>query len=146
MVFSHIAALELSEKILNHRSRYRDLFDPSRIKLAGLGSFIKEQVDVVSKFLGKWFPVKDLQALADLAPGDAKVVKYEGHSIALHKDDIGNFHAVSPSCTHVHCSVAWNSAEKSWDCPCHGSRYSCDGKVLTAPASKDLEPIRLKHE
>ncbi len=146
MVFSHVAALELSEKILNNRSKYKDLFDPSRIKLAGLSNFIKEQADVVAKFLGKWFYVKDLEALADLAPGDAKVVKYEGHSIALHKDDMGNFHAVSPTCTHVHCSVAWNNAERSWDCPCHGARYSFDGKVLTGPASKDLEPIKLKHE
>lgn len=146
MVFSHVAALELTEKILLGRSRFNDLFDPSRIKLAGLGNFIKEQADVVAQFFGKWFSVKDLQALADLAPGDAKVVKYEGHSIALHKDDTGNFHAVSPTCTHVHCSVAWNNAEKSWDCPCHGARYSYDGKVLTGPASKDLEPISLKHE
>ena len=146
ITFSNIAALEISSRILYGTSKYNNLFDPSRIKLAGLSNFVKEQVDVAVQFIGKWFSVKDMDGLAELAPGDAKVVKYEGNSIALYKDEEGNLHAVSPSCTHVHCSVAWNTAEKSWDCPCHGSRFSFDGEVLTAPASKGLEAVDLRHD
>jgi Rieske Fe-S protein len=61
----------------------------------------------------------------------------------LYKDQEGNLHAINPACTHVKCEVSWNNAERSWDCPCHGSRFSAEGEVLTAPARKDLEVIEL---
>jgi hypothetical protein len=72
------------------------------------------------------------------------VVKYDGEKIALFKDEHGELHAVNPACTHMKCTVAWNNAEQSWDCPCHGSRFSIDGKVLTGPADHDLEKIELR--
>jgi len=84
-----------------------------------------------------------IHELVELAPGEAKVVKYEGDTIALYKDENGGLHAVNPACTHINCIVGWNTAEQTWDCPCHGSRFSMDGKVLTAPARKDLEKISL---
>ena len=64
--------------------------------------------------------------------------------MALSKDEAGGVHAVSPVCTHMKCNVAWNNAEGSWDCPCHGARYSADGAVLTGPADHDLEKIELR--
>ncbi|MBA2561856.1 MAG: Rieske 2Fe-2S domain-containing protein, partial [Chitinophagaceae bacterium] len=66
------------------------------------------------------------------------------HSIALFKDESGKLHAVNPACTHINCVVGWNTAERTWDCPCHGSRFSMDGEMLTAPARKDLEKIELR--
>ena len=146
MIYSHIAAMELCSSIVNGRSKYDHLFSPSRVSWGGLSNFVKESADVAKEWIGKWFSVSKLEELAGFAPGDSKVVKYEGHSIALHKDESGNFHALNPSCTHLHCSVAWNNAEKSWDCPCHGARYSLDGEVLTGPASKDLEVYKLEEE
>jgi Rieske Fe-S protein len=56
------------------------------------------------------------------------------------RDDAGAVHAVSPVCTHMGCTVTWNTAETTWDCPCHGSRFTCDGQVIEGPAVKDLEP------
>ncbi|HEX8098080.1 MAG TPA: Rieske 2Fe-2S domain-containing protein [Pyrinomonadaceae bacterium] len=67
----------------------------------------------------------------------------EGRRVALYKDDGGNAHACSAVCTHMGCLVRWNSAERSWDCPCHGSRFRYDGKVIQGPANKDLEPREL---
>jgi Rieske Fe-S protein len=84
-----------------------------------------------------------LQELAAIAPGEGKIVKYEGEKIGLHKDEKGKLHAVNPVCTHLKCEVRWNGAEHSWDCPCHGARYDCDGKVITGPADHSLEMINI---
>ena len=144
MTYSHVAAILLSDLLIKGESRYGKLFDPNRIKpVAGFENFIKEAADVVARFIGDRFSKTNIKELAELAPGEAKVVKYDGESIALYKDENGALHAVNPSCTHINCMVDWNSAERSWDCPCHGSRFSMDGEMLTAPARKDLEKINL---
>ena len=145
MVCGSISAFVLRDMIMNGNSEYEKLFDPNRIKpVAGFKSFVKENVDVVAQFAGKWLAVSKMEELTELARGEAKVVKHEGEKIALYKDDTGRLHAVNPTCPHVKCAVAWNSAEKSWDCPCHGSRFSADGELLTGPARSDLEKIELK--
>jgi len=144
ITYSHIAAITLRDLILNGKSDLADLFSPSRIKpVAGFAAFVKENADVVKEFVAKRIAKEKITGLAELSAGEAKVVKYEGESIALYKDDSGAVHAVSPVCTHAKCIVAWNRAEKTWDCPCHGARYSPDGEVLTGPASKGLEKINL---
>ncbi len=145
MTFSSVAALVLRDLITTGESIYADLFSPSRIKpIAGFVDFIEHNADVVKQFIGKWFATEELDGVAGLAQGEGKVVKYNGEVIALSKDSDGTLHAVSPVCTHMKCSVAWNLAEQTWDCPCHGARYSADGKVVTGPASRDLEPIELR--
>jgi len=145
MTYSSVAALLLRRMILKGESPYIKLFDPNRIKpVAGFTSFIKQNVDVFRKFVGKWFDKEKLEEFAELAPGEGKVVKYNGEKLALHKDEHGDLHAVNPICTHMKCSVTWNNAEQTWDCPCHGARYSSEGKVLTGPADHDLEKIEIK--
>lgn len=131
MTYSHIAAVTLRSIVLNEENPYIKLFDPNRIKpVAGFTSFISHNADVVKEFVGKWFGHEKLSELADIAPEQGKVVKYEGHTIALYKDKNGGLHAINPVCTHMKCSVAWNAAEQTWDCPCHGARYSTDCLVL----------------
>lgn len=145
MTYSSVAALTLKRMLLNKETSYMDLFDPNRIKpIAGFTNFIKHNADVVKHFVGKLFSTEELQELAELAPGEGRVVKYEKHKIALYKDEEGTLHAVSPVCTHLKCDVQWNGAEKSWDCPCHGARYSYDGRVLTGPADRDLERVSIR--
>jgi hypothetical protein len=145
MTYSHVAALVLKSKILKEENDYESVFTPGRIKpVAGFQEFIKHNAEVVKHFVGQWLGQEELSEIAGLAAGEAKVVKYENDSIALYKDENNVLHAVSPACTHMKCSVNWNSAEKSWDCPCHGARYSYDGEVLTGPASKDLEPVEIQ--
>ena len=145
MTYSTVGAHVLKDLILHGENLYKDLFSPSRIKpIAGFTNFIEHNADVVKQFIGKWFDVRKLETLADLAPGEGKVVKFDSQLIALSKDNQGQLHAVSPACTHLKCSVAWNLAEQSWDCPCHGSRFNLDGKVLTGPATKDLEVVELQ--
>lgn len=145
MTGSHIAALTLCSMLVNGKSEYQHVFNPNRIKpVAGFSNFVKEAADVVSHFIGDKLSTEKIRDLVELAPGEAKVVKCEGHTLALYKDENGQLHAVNSACTHIKCTVNWNSAEKSWDCPCHGSRFSFDGDVLTGPARKDLEVLKLE--
>lgn len=145
MTYSHVAVLELSELILMKASRYSELFSPGRIKpVAGFTEFVKHNTDVVGQFIGKWFATERLEQLSSLSADEGKVVKLNNETMALYKDETGALHAVNPTCTHMKCAVAWNAAEKSWDCPCHGARYSVDGEVLTGPADANLELIELR--
>ena len=145
MIYSHIAAVELSHYLLNGKSYYNELYVPSRVKpVAGFTNFVTHNADVIKHFVGKWFGVEQLEELAQLAAGEGKVVTLDGKRVALSKDIDGKIHAVSPICTHMKCNVSWNGAESSWDCPCHGARYSVDGRVLTGPADHDLEMIELR--
>ena len=145
ITYSHIAALTLTDLINTGKSDYEKLFHPGRVKpVAGFSNFVKEAVDVVGHLAKAPFSREKIDSLAELAPGEARIVKYEGESIALYKDESGEIHAVSPACSHIKCQVGWNAAEKSWDCPCHGSRFSVDGELLTGPARKDLQPIRIE--
>ncbi len=144
MTYSHIAAITLTELITKKESEYGKLFHPGRIKpVAGFANFVKENVDVVKEFIGKRLDLEKIESLGSIAHGQGKVVKYEGKSLALYKDEAGELHAVSTVCPHAKCSVGWNSAEKSWDCPCHGSRFSVDGEILTGPARQGLEIIEI---
>ena len=79
------------------------------------------------------------RTLADIAPDTGAVLNVDGKSVAVYRDQEGNVHAISPRCTHMGCTVDWNDAEKTWDCPCHGSRFAPDGSVLQGPAVHRLE-------
>lgn len=144
MIYSHIAAQELTSIITSGHSAFNSIFSPTRLKpVAGFTNFIDHNADVVKHFIGKFINPEHLEELASLAPGEGKVVKINGHMVAVSKEHDGKLHAVSSICTHMKCNVAWNGAERSWDCPCHGARYSIDGQLLTGPASHDLEVISL---
>ena len=103
--------------------------------------FVKENADVISKFIGMRFDYEKIESLAELSPGDAMLADWEDKKVALYKDDNGKVHALDPVCPHAKCLVAWNNAEKSWDCPCHGSRFACNGSLLTGPARRGLTNI-----
>ena len=144
MVYSSVAALLLRQLVLDEPSPYTQLFDPNRIKpVAGFTSFIKHNVDVVKQFAGKFLSPEKIPELSSLAAGEGKVVKYEDQKLAVYKSDAGEIHAIHPICTHMRCEVKWNSAERSWDCPCHGARYDVDGNVLTGPAAQGLEQVQI---
>ena len=73
-----------------------------------------------------------------LRAGEGRILEVEGRKVAVYREPGGACHAVSPVCTHLGCHVHWNGAERSWDCPCHGARFSPTGQVLNGPAVKDL--------
>jgi len=145
MPYSTVAALLLTKMITNQDSAYKDLYDPNRLKpVAGFTNFVSHNADVVKQFASKWFSHEDLHELAELATDEGKIVNFKNEKIAIYKDIDGGIHALSPTCTHVGCEVKWNNAELTWDCPCHGARYSYDGRVLNGPAIKNLSKVNVR--
>jgi nitrite reductase/ring-hydroxylating ferredoxin subunit len=142
MMLGTIAGKILSDLAGGKPSKYADLFSPSRIKpIDGFTEFVKENADVAYHFLADRLSIKETDSLKRLKPGTGKVVEVDGKNIAAYRDEQGEIHALSPVCTHAACIVSWNAAEKTWDCPCHGARYTIDGVVLTGPATRDLQKI-----
>jgi glycine/D-amino acid oxidase-like deaminating enzyme/nitrite reductase/ring-hydroxylating ferredoxin subunit len=142
MMLGSIAGKILSDLVRKRPNKYEDLFSPSRIKpIDGFSEFVKENADVAYHFVADRINIHETDSLKRLQPGTGKVVEVDGEKIAAYRDDNGTIHALSPVCTHAKCIVNWNGEEKSWDCPCHGARYDIDGKVLTGPATRDLEKI-----
>ena len=128
------AALLLADLIEDKDNPWLDLFDATRIKpFASAGEFVKGNAEVAAHLVQGWLKQKP-HSFDDLAPGDAAVLKIDGRNVAAHRDQSGRLHAVSAVCTHMGCIVGWNETDRTWDCPCHGSRFGCDGAVLHGPA------------
>ncbi len=142
LIYGTLAGAMISDAILGKENPYADLLKPSRIKpIAGFADFVKENLDVVSQFVGKRFSYQKISMLSELAAGEATLADWEGKKVALYKDDAGKVFAVDPVCPHAKCIVGWNSAERSWDCPCHGARYTPQGEMITGPARHGLTAL-----
>lgn len=135
------AAMILADLIAGRENPWASLFDATRVKpLASASEFVKENVNVGKRFVGDHLSRPDVRSVDELGPGEAAIVRDGVRKLAAYRDEAGEVHAVSAVCTHLGCQVKWNDAERSWDCPCHGSRFHYDGNVLQGPAVKDLEP------
>ncbi len=146
MIHGTLAGQVISDLILGRPNPYAYLLRPGRIKpIAGFAEFVKENLDVVSQFIGKRFSYEKISTLSELAPGQATLADWEGKKVALYKDEKGKVFAVDPVCPHAKCIVGWNSAERSWDCPCHGARYTPQGEMITGPARHGLTPLLWEH-
>lgn len=142
MIFGTISSQILTDLIVQNESKYEQIFNPSRIKpMAGFTDFVKETAVVAFDFIKDKLFREKIESLAEVGNGEAKVVQYEGESFALYKETNGKTHLVKSTCPHARCEVRWNSAELSWDCPCHGSRFNVNGKMLTGPTVIDLQRI-----
>ena len=135
------AAIILADAVKGREHPWAATFDSTRLGPPGAAvEFLKENVNV-----GRRFFQDRLQrgSAADIAPGEGAVVRDGARQAAVHRDEHGALHALSARCTHLGCIVRWNGAERSWDCPCHGSRFGTDGRVLQGPAVAPLEPREL---
>jgi glycine/D-amino acid oxidase-like deaminating enzyme/nitrite reductase/ring-hydroxylating ferredoxin subunit len=135
------AAMILRDELLGRDNDWAHLYDATRLgPLSALSPFIKENVNVAFHFFADRVTRRALRPAADLAPGEGRVLARRQKQVAVSRDGDGSLHAVSARCTHLGCIVDWNDAERSWDCPCHGSRFAPDGKVLQGPATRPLQP------
>jgi len=136
------AAMVLAETLQGRSSPWSVVFDATRVDpRASATSFVKENVDVGRRFVVDRLKKLRAPSVAELEPGEGRIVDLDGRKVAAYRDDSGTVHAVSATCTHLGCTVAWNPAEASWDCPCHGSRFSATGRLLDGPAVDDLEQV-----
>ena len=127
---------------MGRENPWEKIYDPKRVTLSteSLKEFAKENVDVAVQYVKDYLSPDRIDE-ADIPVGEGRVVRHGMHKVAVYKDDSGTLHHRSAVCTHLKCIVEWNSAEKSWDCPCHGSRFDPYGKVLNGPAIEALAPI-----
>ena len=133
------AGIVFADLVEGKESSWSKLFDATRIKpVAGAGKFAKETVKTAADLLGGHLSPKR-KSVEDVAPGEAAVLKIDGEDVAVFRDEQGKVHAVSAACTHMGCILGWNSTDRSWDCPCHGSRFSLAGEVIAGPAVAPLE-------
>ncbi len=130
-----MAGILLPELILNGPHPWAELYKPSRVSLRSAPKLIKHNVDAMIKYADYVMPADSIEGIA---PGEGRVIMRHGKRIAAYRDDEGMLHERSAVCTHLKCIVEWNSTEKSWDCPCHGSRFDPQGKVLNGPAVAPL--------
>jgi Rieske Fe-S protein len=143
MTHGTIAGMLLTDLVMGRENPWAEIYDPGRVTIStdSIKEFAKENVDVAMQYV-KDYLAPDRVDEQDIPFGEGRVVRHGVHKVAVYKDESGTLHHLSAACTHMKCIVEWNSAEKSWDCPCHGSRFDAYGKVLNGPAISALPPFQ----
>ncbi|MEX1025679.1 MAG: FAD-dependent oxidoreductase [Planctomycetota bacterium] len=137
-----VAAEILADGIAGKTNAWAATFDANRKDLgASAKSFLQTNLDVAKRFVGDRIRHLATQSAVDVAPDEGAVVKIGGERAGAYRDAARELHAVSLTCTHLGCHVTWNPAERSWDCPCHGSRFDVEGRILHGPALEPLERV-----
>jgi len=133
------AGLILAELVQTGSHPWADVFDPLRFTPGQSAKrFVTENASTAGHFIGDW--ASALVSTEELPPvGEADVVRKNGQPYGIYHDEEGQVHTVSAICPHMNCVVNWNDAERTWDCPCHGSRFAHDGDVISGPAVEDLQ-------
>ena len=147
MTLGTIAGLTVSDLIQKKENRWAELYKATRVKsLSVLKDFIIENKDYPLCLIGDRVRSAEADSVREIAPGDGKRIKLKDRVLAVSRDENGELHAVSAVCTHLGCHVRWNGAASTWDCPCHGSRFGRDGKVINGPALADLEVVPIEQK
>jgi glycine/D-amino acid oxidase-like deaminating enzyme/nitrite reductase/ring-hydroxylating ferredoxin subunit len=134
-----IAGMLLTDMIMGRGNNWSILYDPARKSPLAAFTFAKENLNVAAQY-ASWVTPGEVSSAEDIQPGGGAIVRRGLSKIAIYRDREGTLHERSAVCTHLGCIVAWNATESTWDCPCHGSRFDPDGKVLNGPAIAPLEP------
>jgi nitrite reductase/ring-hydroxylating ferredoxin subunit len=120
------------------------VFSPGEHRFSGgLKEAVKENVKAVGTHLVADRLKPHRASIDELSSNEGAVVTIDGREVAVCRLDDGSLRAVSAVCTHLRCIVGWNSSERTWDCPCHGSRFATDGSVVSSPATAPLDPVEL---
>ena len=139
MTHGTLGGMIISDLIAGRVNPWTDLYDPARKTLQAAASFIDENANVLGHLVADWIGRGKVRDRNTIPPGSGALVREGLALLAVYRDPDGNFHEFSAACTHLGCVVQWNGVEKSWDCPCHGSRFAPDGIVLNGPAASPLE-------
>jgi glycine/D-amino acid oxidase-like deaminating enzyme/nitrite reductase/ring-hydroxylating ferredoxin subunit len=137
MTHGTIAGMLLRDLIVGRQNPWAALYDPSRRRVGAAGEYYKVAVNIMGQY-ADWLSVGDVPSADEIPAGSGAVVRRGLGKVAVYRDERGALHARSAVCRHLGCVVHWNDAEKTWDCPCHGSRYGRFGAVLNGPANQDL--------
>jgi glycine/D-amino acid oxidase-like deaminating enzyme/nitrite reductase/ring-hydroxylating ferredoxin subunit len=138
-----LAGMILSDLARGETNPWESLYDPNRVSLRArpIEEFAKENADVALRYARDYITLGDVRSEADIPRGEGRIMRLGLKKVAAYRDAEGQVHMRSAACTHLKCIVQWNSAEKTWDCPCHGSRFDPYGSVVNGPAVSDLAEL-----
>ena len=143
MTFGTLGGMMAAEWVAGIKSPWVDAFSPARkIHRGGTWDYLKENKDYPFLLVKDWLMRGRGETLEDLHPGQGRVISYRGKKVAAYRQPSGDVLPCSAVCTHLKCTVKWNDLERTWDCPCHGSRFRPSGEVLTGPAEEPLPSVR----
>jgi glycine/D-amino acid oxidase-like deaminating enzyme/nitrite reductase/ring-hydroxylating ferredoxin subunit len=135
-----IAGMLLSDLILGRENPWAKLYEPTRKPAGAIGKFASENLNVAAQYT-TWLTPGEVSDVEEIAAGQGAVLRRGLSKIAAYRDEHGKLHEMSAVCPHLKCIVSWNGTERTWDCPCHGSRFDCQGHVVVGPANVDLPPV-----
>jgi glycine/D-amino acid oxidase-like deaminating enzyme/nitrite reductase/ring-hydroxylating ferredoxin subunit len=139
MTFGTLGGMMMADAILGRPNPWQDLFDPGRKALRhGAWEYLKENADYPYYLLRDRFAGAEGRSLRSVKRGQGKIIDRNGTTVAVYRDESGAVSVRSATCTHMACIVNWNEAERTWDCPCHGSRFTPNGDVVSGPAESPL--------
>src|SRR6478609_8413832 len=142
ITFGTVAAMMARDWSAGRKNPWTDLFAVDRKKIKGATwNYLRENKDYPYYMIKDWLARPEADSVRKLKHGDGMIIGSRGKKVAAFRDANGNIHRLSPVCTHLGCLVRWNSAESTWDCPCHGSRFKPTGEVIAGPAEEPLPPI-----
>jgi glycine/D-amino acid oxidase-like deaminating enzyme/nitrite reductase/ring-hydroxylating ferredoxin subunit len=143
MTFGTLSAMMARDAIRGTKNPWQDLFAPDRRTLTptSVWDYLMENKDYPYYLVKGALSRGEVADLGEIASGQGKVVALEGKKVAVYRQEDGTLLRLSPVCPHLGCTVAWNESERTWDCPCHGSRFSGCGKVINGPAETPLAPL-----
>ena len=141
MTTSNVAANIITDKILGKENKYVSIYDSTRMKLIKnrqeVGNMVKQ---TIKSFITNKIKIPE-EKISKIKKDNGGIIKIDGTNVGIYRDKEGKIHAVNPVCSHLGCLLTWNNIDKTWDCPCHGSRFNYDGENIYEPAIKGLEKI-----
>lgn len=143
MTHGTIAGILIPDLIIGNSNPWTKVYDPSRITVKAVGKFIREAGNMGAQYLD-YVRAGDIKSISQLKQETGAIINHDGRKLAVYKDGRGMLHAFSAVCPHLGCILQWNGDEHSFDCPCHGSRFTCHGAVVNGPAQTDLTPVEFR--
>lgn len=141
MTHGTIAGILITDLIAGRACSWVPLYDPSRKSLRALLEYAKENINVAVQFAEDYLTGGDVHSTEEIAQGEGAIIRRGMRKISVYRDEQGTLHERSAVCSHIGCIVNWNRLEKTWDCPCHGSSFDPNGRVISGPANSDLEAV-----
>lgn len=132
------AAMILSDLIIRGDSPWAQVYNPFRLSLSGLKTFVWQNVDVAKSYITGKLEGFTMTEDIDVKTGEAQVIAKDGERIGVYRDEQNKLHMIDTTCTHLGCELQWNDGERTWECPCHGSRFTYEGDIVEGPAINRL--------
>lgn len=143
MTHGTLGGILVSDMITGKENPWASLYDPKRLPLKMPRTYLSEALNMASQY-ADWISAGDISSEKDLKNGEGAIINKGLQKLAVYRNESGSLQAFSAVCPHLGCIVRWNDAEKSFDCPCHGSRFSCEGKVVNGPANDNLKRVEVR--